>query len=53
MIIYAGKEKTTDNWFTHIEPDDERFYNIKAIEYTPKTIEDIENDYGVKIVVSI
>lgn len=49
--IYAGQEKTTNNWFTHIDPSDERFYNIKTIEYKPKSLEDIEKEYNLKIVV--
>ena len=49
MIIYAGQEITTNNWFTHIEPNDPRFYNIKTIEYTPKTIEDIESKYKITV----
>ena len=50
MLIYAGQEVTTNNWFTHIEPTDKRFYNIKTIEYTPKTIEDIGIEYNIKVV---
>jgi len=49
MIIYAGQEVTTNNWFTHIDPTDERFYNVKAVEYTPKTIEEIEKEYNISI----
>ena len=51
MIIYAGQEVSTNNWFTHIDPTDERFYNTKTVEYTPKTIEEIENEYNIKVVV--
>mgnify|MGYP003333358557 FL=1 len=50
QTIYAGQEKTTNNWFTFIDPTDDRFYNIKTIEYTPKSIEEIENEYGISIV---
>ena len=53
MIIHAGQEKTTNNWYTHIEPTDKRFYNIKTIEYTPKTIEDIEEEYNISIKVVV
>ena len=51
MIIYAGQDKTNDNWFTHIEPTDDRFYNIKTIEWQPKSIEDIGAEYNMKVVV--
>lgn len=49
MIVYAGQEVTTNNWFTHIDPTDERFYNIKEINYTPKTLSDIESEYNIKV----
>jgi len=51
MIVYAGQEITTNNWFTHIEPNDPRFYNIKTIEYTPKTIPEIESEYNLTITI--
>jgi hypothetical protein len=49
MIIHAGQEVSTNNWFTHIDPSDDRFYNIKTIEWQPKSIEDIEREYNIKI----
>jgi hypothetical protein len=51
MIVYAGQEKTTNNWFTHIDPTDERFYNIKEIQYHPKTIHQIEEEYNLTITI--
>jgi len=51
MIVYAGQDKTNDNWVWCIEPTDDRFYNIKTIEWQPKSIEDIEIEYGIKVVV--
>ena len=51
MIIYAGQDKNNNNWFTHIDPSDDRFYNIKTIEWQPKTLEDIEREYNIKVVV--
>jgi hypothetical protein len=51
ITIYAGQDKTNDNWFTHIEPTGDRFYNIKTIHYVPKTIEDIEKEYDIKVVI--
>ena len=51
IIIYAGQEKTTNNWFTHIDPTDAKFYNIKTIEYRPKTILQIEEEYNIRIVI--
>lgn len=51
MIIYAGQEKTTNNWYTHIEPTDPRFYNIKTINHTPKTLKEIEEEYNIGIVI--
>jgi hypothetical protein len=49
--IYAGQEVSTNNWFTHIDPSDDRFYNIKTIEYNPKSLEDIEREYNIKVIV--
>ena len=49
MIVYAGQDKTNDNWVWCIEPTDDRFYNIKTIEWQPKTIEDIEREYNIRI----
>ena len=51
MLIHAGQEVSTNNWFTHIDPSDDRFYNIKTIEYKPKSLEDIEREYNIKVVV--
>ena len=51
VTIYAGQEKTTNNWFTHIDPTDERFHNIKIIQHRPKTILQIEEEYNIRIVI--
>lgn len=51
MLIYSGQEVTTNNWFNLINPDDPRFYNIKVTEYTPKSLEQIESDYNIQIVI--
>jgi hypothetical protein len=51
MIVYAGQDKNNNNWFTHIDLSDDRFYNIKTIEWQPKTLEDIEREYNIKVVV--
>ena len=51
IIIYAGQEKTTNNWFTHIDPTDKRFHNIKEIKHRPKTILQIEEEYNLRIVI--
>jgi hypothetical protein len=50
-VIYAGQDKTNDNWVWCIEPTDDRFYNIKTIEWQPKSIEDIGKEYGIKVVI--
>ena len=49
MIIHAGQDKNNNNWVTHIDPSDDRFYNIRTIEWQPKSIEDIEREYNIRI----
>ena len=51
IIIHTGQDKTNDNWFWCIDPTDDRFYNIKTIEWKPKSLEDIGKEYNIKVVV--
>lgn len=51
VIIYTGQEVSTNNWVWYIDPTDDRFYNIKTIEWQPKNLEDIGKEYNMKVVV--
>ena len=51
VIIYTGQEVSTNNWVWYIDPTDDRFYNIKTIEWQPKNLEDIGKEYKMKVVV--
>lgn len=51
VIVHTGQDKTNDNWVWYIDPTDDRFYNIKTIEWQPKSIEDIGKEYNIKVVV--
>jgi hypothetical protein len=48
MIVYAGQNKD-GNWVWMIDPSDPTYHNIKTIEWKPKTIEQIEQEYGLKV----
>ena len=49
ITIHTGQDKTNDNWLWYIDPTDDRFYNIKTIEWQPKSLEDIGKEYGIRI----
>jgi hypothetical protein len=48
MLIYAGQNEC-GNWVWGIEPNDPNYTHIKAIQYVPKTIKDIESEYNLRI----